>query len=95
VAALGEEAQQVGFKLCNKLRMEGIKSEMDYAGKSLKSQMKRADKLGCRFTMIIGDNEITGNQAVLRNMKESIQSLVELNSIESIKKVIKGEESIA
>jgi histidyl-tRNA synthetase len=94
IAALGEEAQEIGFKLCNQLRMEGIQSDMDYTGKSLKSQMKRADKLGCRFTMIIGENEIAGKQAVLRNMKESKQALVGLDQIESIKKVIKGEESI-
>ncbi len=94
IAALGDEAQKIGFRLCNQLRMEGIQSDMDYTGKSLKSQMKRADKLGCRFTMIIGENEIAGQQAVLRNMKESKQALVGLNQIDSIKKVIKGEESI-
>jgi len=94
IAAMGEEAQGMAFALCNKLRLEGIRTEMDYAGKSLKSQMKRADKLKCRFTMIIGDQEIANNQAMLRDMQESRQAPVGFHQIVHIKKVIKGEKPL-
>ena len=42
----------MAYALCNKFRLAGIRTEMDYAGKSLKSQMKRADKFKCRYAMI-------------------------------------------
>ena len=48
--------------------MKGIRVEMDYAGRSLKSQMKRADKLKSLYTLILGEREIAENKALLRNM---------------------------
>ena len=69
IAALGEQAVEKAFFLCNRLRMKGIRVEMDYAGRSLKSQMKRADKLKSSFALIIGEREIDENRALLRNMQ--------------------------
>jgi len=94
IAALGAEAQGMAFALCNKLRLAGIRTEMDYAGKSLKSQMKRADKFKCRYAMIIGDQEIANNQAMLRDMEESKQAPVGFHQIEHIKRVIKGDKPL-
>lgn len=90
IAALGDDAQRMAFKLCNRLRMKGIRADMDYAGKSLKSQMKRADKLKCKYTLILGDNEITGKRAELRDMRNGTQSPLSLDHIEeSIVELIK------
>jgi histidyl-tRNA synthetase len=82
IAAIGEEAQQIAFKLCNRLRMRGVRTEMDYAGKSLKSQMKRADKLKCHYTLIIGDKEINENMAELRDMRSGKQIKLGLDQME-------------
>ena len=91
VAALGEEAQKLAYVLCNRLRMHGIQSEMDYSGKSLKSQMKRADKLKCLYALILGDKEIAENKAELRNMRKGTQENIELNNLEdTIIKIVKG-----
>lgn len=79
IAALGAEAQKMAFELANRLRLEGVEAEMDYAGKSLKSQMKRADKLGCRYALIIGDREIAENSGVFRDLKNSSQTPVPLD----------------
>jgi len=73
IAALGQLAESRSFELCNRLRMKGVRTEMDYAGKSLKSQMKRADKLKCRYTLIIGSQEILERKAELRDMKNKTQ----------------------
>ena len=90
IAALGDEAQRLAFKLCNGLRMKGIRSDMDYAGKSLKSQMKRADKLKADHTLILGDNEIRENRAEFRDMRNGSQVTLGLDRIEeSIMKLIK------
>jgi len=50
-------------------------------GRSLKAQMKYADKLGATYTVVIGDNEIESNRAVLKNMKTGEQKDVSLDSI--------------
>jgi histidyl-tRNA synthetase len=84
IAALGEAAQKKAFVFCNRLKLKGIPSEMDYTGKSLKSQMKRADKLESLYVLILGDKEIAENSAELRNMRKSTQETVELDRIEEI-----------
>ncbi|MBN2078766.1 MAG: histidine--tRNA ligase [Spirochaetes bacterium] len=76
IAALGDEAQGRAFSLCNTLRRAGIRAEMDFAGRSLKSQMKRANKLVCSHTLIIGETEMEAGVAQLRNMKDGTQESV-------------------
>jgi histidyl-tRNA synthetase len=82
IAALGEAALEKAFFLCNCLRMKGIRVEMDHAGRSLKSQMKRADRLKSAYTLILGEREITENKALLRNMLSSSQTEVGLDRLE-------------
>ena len=82
IAALGERALREAFSLCNRLRMKGIRAEMDYGGRSLKSQMKRADKLKSSFALILGDREIDENRALLRNMNTGTQEEVILAELE-------------
>jgi histidyl-tRNA synthetase len=82
IAALGERAVEKAFFLGNRLRMKGRRVEMDYTSKSLKSQMKRADKLKSSFALIIGEREIDDNRALLRNMRASTQEEVALEDLE-------------
>jgi len=89
VAALGEEGQRLAFLWSNRWNEQGLWTEMDFGAKSLKSQMKRADKLDANFVMIIGDNEIKDGAAVLRNMKTKKQVRIELEKIvESVRETI-------
>ena len=83
IAALGEEAKQLAFSLSNRLRSRGVYTEMDYSGRSLKSQMKRSDKLRCRFTLILGESEIRQRSALLRDMRAASQETVGLDGIET------------
>jgi len=63
---------------------------MDYSDKSLKSQMKRADKLNSAYALIFGDKEIEEKQVVLRNMQTKQQQDIPLDGLhESIIKIIK------
>ena len=90
VAALGVKAQKLAFGLTNELRRAGISAEMDYADKSLKSQLKRADKLNSSFALIFGDKEIDEKQVLLRNMKTKEQQTMPLDDLlKSIIKIIK------
>jgi len=76
LAALGAEARERAFSLCNRLRIRGLAVEMDFAGKSLKSQMKKADKLGSRHVLILGEKEIAEGRAELRDMQKGLQETV-------------------
>jgi len=90
IAALGEQAQKIAFGLTNELRRAGISAEMDYADKSLKSQLKRADKLNSSFTLIFGDKEIEDKQILLRNMTTKDQQKIPLDFLmNSIINIIK------
>jgi len=84
IAALGGQAQERAFALCNRLRMMGVQTEMDYTGKSLKSQMKRADKLKSRYTLIMGDRELTEGRAELRDMVRGTQETLGLDTLEEV-----------
>lgn len=90
IAALGTDAQKIGFQLASELRRAGLSIAMDYSDRSLKSQMKRADKLNSAYTMIVGDKEIESRQVELRNMTTRTQQVLPLGDLrESIIKIIK------
>ncbi|NLK70806.1 MAG: histidine--tRNA ligase [Clostridiales bacterium] len=68
IAPMGENALLKTLTITHNLREEGFWTEYDVVGRSLKAQMKYADKIGALFTMVLGDNEINDNKAKLRNM---------------------------
>lgn len=84
IAPLGEAASFFAQKAVYQLREKGIYAECDIVGRSLKSQMKYADKTGAEYTVILGDNEIETGKAVLRNMKTSEQTEIKLDEIDTI-----------
>ena len=86
VAALGAETQKRAYELANKLHLEGIRAEVDYEGKSLKSQMRRADKLKARYVLILGQEELKQGKAVLRNMADKSQEEIPLQEFVDILK---------
>ena len=80
VAALGERAQIAALGIVERLRKDGYKCECDIVGRSLKAQMKYANKIGAEYTLIIGESEIESGKAQLRNMQSGEQTEVELDS---------------
>ena len=91
IAALGKDASKEAYKLLNNLRLSGIKSEMSYHGKSLKSQMRRADKMNSRFVLILGDEEFKFKKAILRDMSDKSQENIDLKEVVSeVKKRLGG-----
>ncbi|MCF6266063.1 MAG: histidine--tRNA ligase [Desulfuromusa sp.] len=81
IAALGKEATDRAFVLMSQLQIAGVRAEMDYLGKSLKAQMRRANKLNAAFTLILGEDELESGQAQLKNMSDSSQSIIALESL--------------
>lgn len=81
VVALGEAAQPVAFRLLTELRAAGLKANMDYAGRSMKAQMKQANKFNARFALIIGDDEVKEACVQLKDMTNSEQQKVSFDDI--------------
>jgi histidyl-tRNA synthetase len=81
IVALGEEAQQAAFKVMCDLQRFGVAVEIDYESKSMKSQMRRADKLSCRHTLIIGEAELASGTAPLKEMATGTQIDVALDAV--------------
>lgn len=76
IIALGKKAEQAAIKILQQLRSNNLSALMDYAGRSMKSQMKQANKNGAKYAVIIGDNELATANAIVRNMKDSEQMAV-------------------
>ncbi len=81
IAALGGEAVGATLAVVHALRNEGIRVETDYTGAGLKSQMKKADRTGAGYTLIVGEQELKSGTAVLRNMQTKEQVAVALEGI--------------
>jgi len=80
-AALGDTAADVAFELMSTLQRRGVWAEMDYLGKSLKAQMRRADKLSARKVVILGGDELGRGVAMLRDMGDGSQREVPLDGL--------------
>lgn len=79
IAGLGEEAQKKAFTLVKEVRETSLIAECDIVGRSLRAQMKYADKIGAKFSMVIGENEINENKAILKNMETGEKTEVPLD----------------
>lgn len=89
-ASMGEMATVYAVQLTETLRNRGEWAECDLCGRSLKAQMKYADKIGARHTLILGDTELQSGKAQLKNMQTSEQIEVDLNDPDAILAALNG-----
>ena len=78
IGSMGEDAHKRASQLCNTLRKAGMYAEFDVVGRGLKAQMKYANKIGAKFSMVLGDDEIAGGSAKLKNMDNGEQNEISL-----------------
>ena len=78
IAGLGDNAKEKAFALVKQIRESGLSAETDVVGRGLRAQMKYADKIGAKFSMVLGDNEIEENKAKLKNMETGEQTEISL-----------------
>ncbi|MED4130077.1 histidine--tRNA ligase [Shouchella miscanthi] len=81
IVALGDEANQRAAVLLNDLRKQGFRADKDYMAKKMKAQFKAADRNGATCTIIIGEDELANEQAVIRHMVSGEQKTVAYQSI--------------
>ncbi|MGA8568968.1 MAG: His/Gly/Thr/Pro-type tRNA ligase C-terminal domain-containing protein, partial [Candidatus Binataceae bacterium] len=81
LAALGDAAMRRGMKLAAEMRAAGLRVELLSPGRGLKALLRRADRIGARYAVILGDNELARGSATLRDLKTSTQSEVAQNNL--------------
>jgi histidyl-tRNA synthetase len=88
IANIGEKAEIKAQSLVLALRKHGISAEKNHMDRSLKAQMKYADKLGVLYTMVLGEDEINTGKAKLKNMKTGEIVDIELDHlVETLKEL--------
>ena len=83
LASMGKDAEMFASATAERLRRKNIRAESDICSRSLKAQMKYADKIGALYTVVIGDNELSSDKAVLKNMKSGDVREISLSAIDN------------
>ena len=83
VAGFGAQGQQQGFLILHALRAVGIRADTDYRANTLKNLMKQADRFRAKSVIILGDDEVLKNMAVVRDMETKAQIEIPLSSLVS------------
>jgi len=84
ISNIGEEADMFAQKLVNELRIQGVSVEKDLMNRSLKAQMKYADKIGAKYTVVIGDDEIKNGKVNIKNMTTGEQKEVLISDLKTV-----------
>lgn len=79
IGSIGAAARQKSFALASALRKSGVAAAFDEMGRGVKAQMKYADKIGARFSMVLGDNELREGRAEIKNMRTGEKTGVPLD----------------
>ncbi len=80
IGSMGDKAHLKASALAAVLRTAGLKAEFDIVGRGLRAQMKYADKLGAKYSLVLGDNEIEEGKANLKNMQTGEQTEITLDA---------------
>ena len=80
-AALGEQAADRAFVLMSQLQQRGVRADMDFQGKSLKAQLRRANKLQADYVVILGEDELVGGELRLKRMEDGSEAPVTLEGL--------------
>ena len=79
IAPMGDKAQLFASKLAAELRNAGYKADYDIVGRGLKPQMRYADKVGAKFVVVLGDNELETGDVKIKNMRTGEQTDAKLD----------------
>ncbi len=81
IAAIGETAVKECLVMADRLRENGIWAELGYAGNSLKSQLRRADRLSTDYVLVIGDDEIASGRLKWKRLSDGIQGEIAITEV--------------
>lgn len=78
IASLGQPAKLAAFRLCDTLWKSSVQAACDVNARGLKAQMKYADKIGAKYCLVLGDDELAAGKAELKNMKTGEKKKISL-----------------
>ncbi|MES3706167.1 histidine--tRNA ligase [Staphylococcus ureilyticus] len=81
IVTMGQEANRYAVKLLNDLRQNGVKADKDYMERKVKGQMKQADRLNAKYTVVIGDQELAEKNINVKNMETGESERIDLNEL--------------
>ena len=81
IAPMGNAAAIKATALCTALRRDGFEAQCDVCGRGLKAQMKYANKIGAKFTLVLGDSEIESGKAKLKDMAEGTETEIKIDEV--------------
>lgn len=88
IASMGEKAKKEAFVLVSELRKSSVYAEFDVVGRGLKPQMKYANKIGAKYSMVLGDDELENGKANLKNMETGEQTEIPLDPTHFLQKFV-------
>ncbi|MDU4687053.1 MAG: His/Gly/Thr/Pro-type tRNA ligase C-terminal domain-containing protein, partial [Staphylococcus sp.] len=74
---------EYSVKLLNDLRKHGVKADKDYLNRKIKGQMKQADRLNAKYTIVIGDQELDNNKIDVKEMSTGETKTIQLDEVVS------------
>jgi len=89
IASMGDVARAKSFEMTEALRNVGKRALFDQVGRSVKAQMKYADKMGAKYSMVLGESELELGRAALKNMQTGESLDVEIANISSLAECLK------
>ncbi len=84
IAFIGKDTKKTAFQLAYDFRKQGISVEMEYENKSLKTQLKKADKLGAKYAIIVGEEELARGKVKVRNMGSSSEEEIDIDKVKQL-----------
>ena len=89
IASMGDTARAKSFEMTEALRVLGKRALFDQVGRSVKAQMKYADKMGAKYSMVLGDSELENGKAILKNMQNGETVEIDITNIPTLAECLK------
>jgi histidyl-tRNA synthetase len=86
IVTTDESSRRWAFTKASSLRSKGVRVEIDYLGRSVKAQMREANRQEARYSVVIGETELQTQKAKLKNMQTGEESSVNLDELQSVLK---------
>ena len=81
IVTIGEDAGTKGLLIADRLRQEGVWVEVGYSGNSLKSQLRKADRLSSKYVLIIGDDELASGRLKWKRLSDGSQGEIPITEV--------------
>ena len=92
IASAGTVSKDRVFELCWELRAKGLKADIDHVGRSLKAQMKYADRVKAVYIIVVGDDELASGNARIKNMRSGEETEISLDAESIASFILNGEK---